>query len=214
VKGEKMAKQNKISQPIMNIKDIEQYIIDAGSDCLEVFGGKFEGGVNVQQIPDELAPCILAIIESGQIIKSYLEIGVAAGGLTSIMNHFFQPVNIVLVDDGLHHKAKYRTEILQEIKREEIIGDVHDAEVVKQAAGSYDIIILDADLSYEGTAKEIFNYVPMLNPGGFLMFHDSVYSTDVARVVKELKQNEDFEFIGEYVSAKQKPCGVALFKRK
>lgn len=196
------------------LETIEQFIIDAGSDDLPTFGGKFEGGVHVQQIPDELAPCILAIIESGWIIKSYLEIGVAAGGLTSIMNNFFKPGNIVLVDGNNHHKARLRPDVLQGIKREEIIGDVHDLEVVKRASGAYDMIILDADLSYEGTAKEIFNYVSMLNQGGFLMFHDSVYSADVARIVSELKLESDFEFIGEYVSAKQKPCGVALFRKE
>ena len=36
------------------IKEIE----DMGSDNVTVFGGKFEGGINLQQIPDEIAPAV------------------------------------------------------------------------------------------------------------------------------------------------------------
>lgn len=207
-------KQSKeITSNKVHLEEIEKFILDSGSDSLDVFGGKYEGGVHVQQIPDELAPLILAILESGQSISSYLEVGVAAGGLTSIINHFFKPENITLIDENKHFKARYRADVLGKMKRNEIIGNSHDPAIVERAAGSYDLIVLDADLSYEGTVREIFNYVPMLNKGGFLMLHDSVYSEGVVRIVAELKETSIFEFIGEYVSTKQQPCGVALFRK-
>ena len=62
-------------------KEIKQFILDAGSDHVPTFGGKFEGGIQAQQRAEEFAPCLKAIIDSGQVIESYLEIGSAAGDL-------------------------------------------------------------------------------------------------------------------------------------
>ncbi len=86
-----------VYDPVYSLDLIEQFILDAGSDNLGVFGGIYEGGIHCQQIPDEIAPCILTILESGESIKSYLEIGVAAGGSTFLFNHF--------ISDG--HEALY-----------------------------------------------------------------------------------------------------------
>jgi len=69
-------------------KNIEQFVLDAGSDDLPTFGGSFEGGIHCQQIPDEIGPCIHAILGSGLDLRSYLEIGVAAGGTTFLFDHF------------------------------------------------------------------------------------------------------------------------------
>ena len=70
------------------MQSIIDFILASGSDDLATFGGKHEGGIHCQQIPDELAPCILAILESGETINAYLEIGVAAGGTTFLVNHY------------------------------------------------------------------------------------------------------------------------------
>ena len=227
---ENMKNSKEITDSKVHLEEIENFILEAGSDDLNTFGGKFEGGINLQQVPDEIAPCILAILESGQEIKSYLEVGVAAGGLTFLIDHFFKPENIVLVDDGNHHKAKYRADILKGIKYQEVVGNSNNVQVIKSAKGFYDLITLDADLSYEGLCDQVLNYAPMLKESGFLIFHDSVYSQDVAKFVLELREcltwsnkkmlqiqdSEEIgnlEFINEYVSAKHKPLGVELFRK-
>jgi cephalosporin hydroxylase len=214
-----VAKNNieKSHEYIDDLNKIEQFILGAGSDDLPAFGGKFEGGIHCQQIPDELAACILAILESGESIKSYLEIGVAAGGTAFVINHFFTPDKIVLIDDNKHHKAGLRPEILKEIERKEIIGNSNDPAIFAAAEdlGPFDIILIDSAHDYPTVKADADNYLPMLRDGGFLIMHDSVVTRlGIYRVVGELKQRKDFKFIGEYVTTKHtSSCGIALFKK-
>ena len=198
----------------MEIKEIEQFVIESGSDSLAVFGGKFEGGIHIQQIPDEIAPCISEILKSGKI-KSYLEIGVAAGGTAFVFNHYFHP-EIVLIDDNKHHKAALRPKVMDKIIRHEIIRKSGDnaAIAAAQDLSPYDLILIDGDHSYQGVNADVKNYLPMLNKEGFLVFHDSARSGfGIKRMVKELKKDTSLKFINEYVSKKMTPCGVALFRR-
>ncbi len=198
-----------------SLEEIEQFILEMGSDDLPIFGGKYMGGIHAQQMSDELGPCILSILESGEAIKSYLEIGVAAGGMTFLIDHFFKPDKIILIDDNRHWKAPLRHGVLKNIKRVEIIGNSRDPEVIKKISDSFDLIVIDGDHRYEGVMADVKNYLPMLNVGGFLFFHDSVLpGSDVGRVVQEMKVETFMEFVGEYISTKNsQPCGVALFRK-
>lgn len=201
----------------MSLQSIENFVIEAGSDDLPTFGGKFVGGVHCQQVPDEIAPCISAIMESGFPVRSYLEIGVAAGGTAFIFDHFFKPDYLVLVDDNKHHKTGLRADILKHVPTHEIIGRSSDEACVASAAAlsPYDVIVIDGDHLYAGVKIDTLLYLPMLRPGGFLVLHDSALPAwGVARVVRELKADPDMEFVGEYVSVKHPaPLGVALFRR-
>lgn len=200
-----------------NLKEIEFIINEAGSDDLATFGGIYEGGIHCQQIPDELAPCILTILKSGEPIKSYLEIGVAAGGTTFLINHFFHPDKIVLVDDNKHHKAGLRAGILKGINYQVIIGRSDSEETIRAVNdfAPFDIILIDGDHLYPGVKLDTIIYLPFLQPGGFLILHDSALPEwGVMRVVRELKADKSMEFIGEYISQKHpKPCGLALFRK-
>lgn len=198
------------------LRDIEQFIIAAGSDDLGTFGGGYQGGVEVQQVPDEIGPCILALLESGKTFESYLELGVAAGGLTYLVNHYLKPEKIVLVDDNQHHKAGKRVEVLRGIAYREIIGKSLDETVIEEtrSAGPYDLMMIDGDHNYPGVKLDVTTYLPMLASGGYLMLHDSAMPQwGVMRTVKELKADCTMEFIGEFVSMNHTPLGVALFKK-
>lgn len=201
-----------------DLKIIEQFVIAAGSDSVQVFGGAFEGGIQAQQIPDEIAPCILALLESKKQINNYLEIGAAAGGTTFLFNHFFKPERIVLIDDNRHWKAHIRPYVLRDIPHEEIIGISQSegtVEALKDLGLKFDVILIDGDHSYNGVKLDTVLYLPYLRPGGFLIFHDSsMPDWGVCRVVRELKEDRGMEFVGEYISAKHSPaCGVALFRK-
>lgn len=203
---------------IPSIEEIEQFVIDAGSDNVPTFGGRYEGGCHVQQIPDEIAPCIRAILESGQLIRAYLEAGVAAGGTTFLLNHFFHPKIIVLVDDGAHWKAPLRAEILKDVPHTFIKGNSHAPEIVGQVAEvspDFDLIIVDAGHAYDAVKVDTEAYLPMLRAGGFLVLHDSALPEwGVGRVVAELKEDARVALVGEYVTkTTTRPCGVALFRR-
>lgn len=206
-----------INTGMPSLDEIEKFILDAGSDNLPAFGGAYEGGVHCQQIADELAPCILAILKSEAPIKSYLEIGVAAGGTTYLFDHYFKPGKMVLVDDNQHPKAKLRPDILKGIERQEIVGNSNDPVIVAavQPHGPFDIILIDSAHDYPSVKADVDSYLPMLNAGGFLILHDSLpRHLGIIKVVGELKGSGDVEFINEYVTTKHaSPCGLALFRK-
>lgn len=199
------------------VEGIESFIINSGSDSLSVFGGSFEGGIHIQQIPDELAACVKSILDSGEEITSYLEIGAAAGGTTFVFNYYFDLTGIVLIDDNVHPKHVLRSNILDGVILREIIGNSRDQAVIDQVEGPFDLIVIDGDHSYQGVKADLHNYLPFLREGGFLVLHDSttnIWGCDVPAVVEELKQSPRLSMVGEFVSQKHPvPCGIALFQK-
>ena len=214
-----------VSKPFVNhslpysptVAEIEQYVISIGSDDVLTFGGERIEGAYIQQIPDEIAPCIHAMLESGEHVDSYLEIGVAAGGMTLLMHHYFQPSIIVLVDTNEHPRCVNRPQVLSGIKRDEIIGSSGDASTHAQvlALGHvYDAVMIDGVHWYENVKNDVELYASLLRNGGFLMLHDSALTAwGVPKVVAELKEDPAWHFIGEWATTKMKACGVALFQR-
>ena len=71
------------------VEIIERAVVAAGSDSLGVFGGEREGGARVQQIPDEFARFVMAVLD-GPPVKRYLEIGSAAGGTAYLVHHLLR----------------------------------------------------------------------------------------------------------------------------
>lgn len=203
---------------IPTVKEIVRFVEEAGSDDLPTFGGTHVGGIHIQQVPDEIAPCIRTILESGRRIKSYLEVGVASGGTTFLLNHYFRPETIVLVDDGKHWKAHLREGILADVPHTFLRGHSSAPEMVGAVAEvcpDFDLIMVDAGHSYEAVKADVEAYLPFLRPGGFLVLHDSALPEwGILRLAGELKEDESLSFIAEYVSATHpRPCGVALFRR-
>ena len=208
------------AQEAGQLREIERFILEAGSDHLPTFGGKFEGGIQCQQVYDELAPCIKAILDSKTPINSYLEIGAAAGGSAYIINHYFNPKTIVLIDDNQHPKAHIRPYILRDIPHGEIIGNSHDQSTIaslRRLGVLFDAILVDGDHLYSGAKMDVENYYDFLRPGGFLIFHDSQIGQEpygCKQVAKETKQDTDkWQFVDEYISKTGKVCGICLFRK-
>jgi len=205
-----------------NLKqDIEKFIRSLGSGSLAVFGGEYEGGIYLQQIPDEIASCIVDVInirDKGRF-KNYLEIGAASGGATYLFNHFFNWDNVLLIDDNQHKYRHWclRENILKHIKHEEFIGDSHTEEAFNFAKRfMFDLIFIDGDHTYEGVKKDIEMYLGLLNVGGLVLFHDTLFdrrSLGVKRAFEELKADENFKFINEYVSKTKRKLGLGLLQR-
>jgi len=200
----------------LSLKQIEGFVTKAGSDNVPTFGGEFEGGIQCQQVPDEIAPCIFDLLNSGKKINSFLEIGAAAGGTTFLINHFFNPENIVLIDDNKHPKAHVRPYILNKVKRLEIIGLSQaqgTIDALKSTGLKFDLILIDGDHTYLGVKLDLENYLPFLADGGFLMLHDSALDAwGVKPVTEELKESDVIKFVNEYIG-KGPVCGVALFRK-
>jgi len=205
-------------QELPTIEEIEKFVLDNGCDHVPTFGGVYEGGIQVQQVADEIAPCIHAILSSQQPITAYLEIGAAAGGTTFLMNYYLKPKQVVLIDNNRHPKHHVRPYILSMVVRKEIIGDSHaggTVEAIRSLGIGFDVLMIDGDHSYDGVLADYQNYIEFLNPGGFLIFHDSmIEQIGIMRLVKELRHDTALEFTDEYVTKKHTfQCGVALFRK-
>lgn len=199
--------------------EVEDFILEAGSDNLMAFGGKYEGGAHCQQVVDEMAMLICYLQESRSSIDSYLEIGSAAGGSALVINHFFAPSDIVLVDDNKHHKASLRPVVLSGVKRTEVIGNSTDKTVAEQVIRSdayVDLLFIDGSHRYEDMASDVALYSDAVKHGGFVALHDSAYASGGGpRLVEEMKCMKSFKFCQEFLSAKphNETCGLALFQK-
>jgi len=215
----KVSDENTVSiTQSITLAKIEATINSEGSDHLPTFGGTYEGGIQCQQCPDEFAQCIQAIIDSGLVINSYLEIGSAAGGSAFLINKFFHPAKIVLIDNNQHPKAHIRDYILRDVLREEIIGNSHNQstiESLRRLGGNYNLMMIDGDHFYEGVKADVENYRQFLSDGGLLIFHDSVVGAPYGcyQVAQELKQDKRWEIVGEFISETSTKCGILLLRK-
>ena len=202
---------------IPTIEQIESYILDCGQENIEGFGGKVAGGIRLQQIPDEFAPCIAELLKHKSEIKNYLEIGSAAGGSCFVINHFFSLEKIVLIDNNGLNMQKTRNEVLKGIFHQELIGRSDDEFVVGSIMNMgimFDLILLDSDHSYQNVRLEAALYLPYLRPGGFLFIHDTLAAPQGdGRVMRELAASKDMELVAEYVSEKYPKLGIGLLRK-
>ena len=210
----------------MILSELETTIINLGVDDLPTFGGKYEGGIHLQQIADEIAPCIYDLMKVNLKFNNFLEIGSAAGGNTYLFNHFFNFDNITIIDDNRHKKHSLRKGILKGINYKEFIGDSHSQEAIDFLIATqlnYDIIFIDGDHSYEGVKKDFEYYKEFLNYGGFIIFHDTMASITVKPFVDEIKEKAKMfidhmsdvypiKLFGDYVSNGDKKLGITVFQ--
>lgn len=202
----------------MTKQDIITIVEGFGSDSLAVFGGKFEGGKHILQIPDEIAGCLYDIMKDKPSIKNWMEIGVAAGGNTYLFNYFFNFENLVLLDDNQHEKQHLRAEVIGDIKNiKQFIGNSHSAEAIEFVNSlnlKFDMIFIDGDHSNEGVKLDTDNFSPFLSINGYLMYHDTVLLPGPSAVVASLHTNPNYYHVGTYSSTIHiRPCGVSCFKK-
>lgn len=215
---------------MLEFHKVRQEIETLGSDSLGFFGGSFEGGINLQQIPDELADiiCFLSTVQFS--IDRYLEIGAATGGLTYVINHYFKPNTIVLIDDNKHNRHHLRSKILEDINRIEIIGNSHShyisdclreytrTDSMSNIPYLFDFVVIDGDHSYEGVKQDLELIKYHLSKYHLIMLHDIHVNSDVSEVPKLrqeiLESNHWLEEVFATFSKVMKPCGIGLYRIK
>jgi len=195
----------------ISISDIEAM----GSDSLLFFGGAFEGGLDLQQVPDEIAPCLNDILESGVKIKNFLEIGSAAGGCSVLFDQTFELKNIVIIDDNQHPKHGLRYWNIKTIKCHvrEFIGKSQTPaaiKFVKNLGIKFDIIMIDAGHGYNETLADVENYEPFLSEGGFILMHDIEIVDSVKQAFNEIKKEYKTK---TYISKTKPICGIGVLQR-
>ena len=198
--------------------EIFNFVLNEGSDNLSRFGGKFVGGIHLQQDPYEFTELILFLLNRSVNIKNVLEIGSAAGGAIKVLSKYLNFDHIVLIDDNKHPKYVWRDKILEGIERDEIIGNSQDIETFNKVVAvekSFDLIIIDADHTYKGVKKDTELYYKLLAINGYLVFHDiNAKGCGIDRYTQELMNNKGFDlwFIGDFVNM-QKELGLRIFKK-
>jgi predicted O-methyltransferase YrrM len=206
----------------LTIDEIIKFIESVGTEGGPDFGPSgLKGGIRTQQVPDEIAPCLHYLMNNGGV-RSYCEVGSAAGGTTWLFHHFLHPEKIVIVDDNKHPSSRWRSEILKDVSRYEIIGQSANIDVTRAVEylmkdGGFDLVFIDADHTYSGCKRDAILYKQYVKLGGYLLFHDTMHASmnhGVKRVAWELKQDDRFELIGEYASRTAPPLGLSLFRRK
>jgi len=201
---------------ILTVDEIESFILECGMEN-SGFGGTKIGGVHLQQISDELAPCIAELLKFRDSIKNYLEIGSASGGSCFVFNHFFPLERIVLIDNNGLNRQALRNEVLEGIYHQELIGN-SDEEVIYGSVAKmntqFDLIVLDSDHNYQNVRIESALYLPFLRSGGFLFLHDTVcYANGPGRLMNELVAYSGMELVKEYISEKWQKLGIGLLRK-
>lgn len=77
-------------------EEILKHVLDAGSNAVWYFGGAFNGGYHLQQVPEEISQFLFD--HQNLTINNYLEIGVCQGGLTRLMCDILNIRNVHLMD--------------------------------------------------------------------------------------------------------------------
>ena len=203
----------------MKLDKIKDIVEALGSDSLKVVGGKYEGGAYLQQIPDEISPCIHYLLQEGKF-SSFLEIGSASGGNVYLFNLFFKFDNIVIIDDNLHKRHTLRKRVLKAASYREFVGNSHSEEAldfIRSLGIRFDILFIDGDHTYKGVKKDTDMYLQFVNDNGFVIYHDTVACAGIRNFVSEAEAggHGDIVFVKEFISETHgRPCGIGLFQRK
>ncbi len=185
---------------------------EAGTDSLVEFGNGYthEGGLGLQQNPDELAGLVVLLKERGAI-GTYLEIGIASGGTARFIHDHVGIGQLVTIDDGTHPRANEQTRNLEGIPHDRFIGDSHSKEARAFLAGidTPDVALIDGDHTYEGVTADIALVMSRKRNGALIVLHDIVACETVGLAWKELLESGKARKVAEFVG-KEKPLGIGV----
>ena len=191
---------------------------------LEIGGHKFYdgSGTHYMQNPKEIVELVFNLknYEKKKKIKlkSFLEIGFAAGINNSFLNKFFEFKKIVAIDyvspGGINTGTFFSNLRFKNLTL--ICGDSTKKETIEHASvlGPYDFIFIDGGHSYDTVKKDFKNYSKILNKNGVIALHD-VFSDTVLGVPqfwKELKKknSKDYKFLEFYDPNQEFKYGIGL----
>jgi predicted O-methyltransferase YrrM len=176
-------------------------IRSAGTDSLEHFGNGYthEGGLGLQQNPEELADFLLFMRERAP--KTYLEIGSASGGMTYLVRRYLGLDLVASIDDGQHPRFGEHPIV------EQFVGDSHSAEAREWLKGKrFDVVFIDGDHSYEGVKQDI---ELAMTCAKLIAVHDTLACPDVARAWGEAVGTGRIRQLALFLG-KEKPLGIAV----
>lgn len=190
---------------------------EAGVNHGSWFGENLKmGNLEIQQVPEEYIEYLWFLKNSN--FKTYLNIGIGKGG-SFLIETFIQPhlELSIAVDNSSYWKDNQRNSILEKIdwlqSNVNTKVEFYDSDSVtwlkKNQERKFDAIFIDGDHSYDGLKGDYDNALPLLNDGGYVIFHDinSFACPGVMKIWNELKNDSCQEFI------QSQTCGIGIWKK-
>ncbi|HEX8242405.1 MAG TPA: class I SAM-dependent methyltransferase [Longimicrobium sp.] len=194
---------------------LRERIAALGTDSLAYFGHGFthEGGLYLQQNPDEFAALCLFLKERGPW-GTYMEIGSASGGACLTLYREVGFATLLSLDDGQHRRAAEQDRNFAQVPGiRRYLGDSHGPGarrfLEENLPGKIDVAFIDGDHSAQGVWQDIELTLPFCRPGALLLLHDTVVCRGVEkawiRAARERLLRPLAEFIGP-----EPPMGIAV----
>ncbi|MCF4167506.1 class I SAM-dependent methyltransferase [Zavarzinia compransoris] len=201
---------------VPSYSEMVELVKEAGSSQQEFFGYPVkEGGLYLQQDPEEFAALVHFLAKEVQGADLTLDLGIASGGQTKFLRDYFDAKKTIIVDDGRHVLFPHWARIKPMVKTEficEIIRNSHDKEVREQLApwrGKVDFAFVDGDHSYRGLRQDIFMMKLMLRENAIMVLHDTAAVWDCKRVFDDLLRSREFTLLRNFDNR----FGISVWKR-
>jgi predicted O-methyltransferase YrrM len=193
---------------------VREEVRGAGTDSLDHFGNGYmlEGGLSLQQNPDEFAALCVYLGETAPH-RTYVEIGSASGGACLFLSERVGFERVLSIDDGRHPRASEQARNLGRIRNcSRLLADSH-AQLAQTFLESHvtdlDIAFIDGDHRFPGVMQDVRLLLPFCHNGTLIVFHDTVASGDVERAWLECIRRQLIEPVAEYVGA-VRPLGIGI----
>lgn len=188
----------------------------AGTDSLSYFGNGYthEGGLYLQQNPDEFAALALLLKDTAPIGGAYLEIGSASGGAAVFLHREVGFSRVLSIDDGNHPRATAQAVHFGQIEcLTRYTGDSHSDDVRiflrDTLVEPIDVAFIDGDHSYEGVTKDIELVLPFARRGALIVLHDIVACEGVKQAWVNLLGSARTHAVAEFVGD-EGPLGIGV----
>lgn len=190
---------------------------EAGVNHGEWFGpGLKQGNLEIQQVPEEYVQ-YLWFLKNGNF-KNYLNIGIGKGGSFLAETYIQRSLQLsVAIDNSSYWLNDQRQSIIEKIEwlknnvnfRIEFYDTDSVSWLKNNSFRKFDVIFIDGDHSYEGVKNDYVNCLPLLNEGGYVIFHDisSIGCPGVVGLWNEIKNENCIEFVAS------KTCGIGIWKK-
>ncbi|MGI8654646.1 MAG: class I SAM-dependent methyltransferase [Pyrinomonadaceae bacterium] len=190
-------------------------IRQSGTDSLSHFGNEYthEGGLSLQQNPDEFASLCLYLKEH-RPYTNYMEIGSASGGTCLVLCREVGFTNIISVDDGSHPRAPEQKKNFSQLPNfKQFLGDSHSAAaksfLESNLEGKLDVAFIDGDHSYEGVWQDVELTLPFCRPGTLVIFHDTIACDGVQKTWQRCAEEKLLKPLAEYIGD-DRPLGIGI----
>ena len=190
-------------------------IRQAGTDSLSHFGNDyaFEGGLSLQQNPDEFA-ALCAFLAERSPNRTYVEVGSASGGACLFLYRKLGFDRVITLDDGGHPRAPEQSGNFAQIPGLlRYVGDSHAESAAsfleKALDGPIDVAFIDGDHRYAGVMQDIRLVRRFCRPGSLLILHDTVASPGVELAWLQCLRSNGLKPVAEYVGD-ERPLGIGI----